>query len=126
MHIVALTIGLTWQHEEKFRKANLLDLYRMELGYAVVKEYEYGMVNVRRAKLKKDQIELVKAAILTSGRDLKDTLTKTHESLFGEISEDFDFAPDPRVFFQFGAISRFIVARWILKEIMGHVAKRSP
>jgi len=123
--IVRLAIWLMWQKVPEFRDNNLLDLYQLELGYAVVKEYEYGMVNVRRAKLKKSQVKAVQQVIHADDSDLESTLVKVHEALLPEeTAHGVHHVSDPRLAFQFAAVSRFLVARWILRQIIGTPPKK--
>lgn len=109
--LVQWIIWLIWQKVETFTTPNLMLLYQAELGFAVVKEYEYGMVNVRRSQLKPDQIKLVKNTITENKEDLGTILLKIG------LSEEFDLT-DTRKRVQFASVVRFLVARWILKEIM--------
>jgi len=124
--IVRLAIWLMWQKVPKFQNTSLLDLYQLELGYAVVKEYEYGMVNVRRAKLINSQVIAVQQVVREDDSDLESTLIKVHEALLPkETAHSIHHITDPRLAFQFAAVSRFLVARWVLRRIIGNSGKGS-
>lgn len=125
--IVRLVIWLIWQNVQSFRDRNFLEVYQLELGYAVVKEYEYSMINVRRARLNNDQRKAVRKAMLDKGDDLEKLLESVHNALFGESNaSDKRLRLDPRLGFQFAAVSRFLVSRWILKKLVENGNDRSP
>lgn len=117
--IVRLIVWLIWQNTPKFQRNEVLELYEVELGFAVVKEYEYGMVNVRRARLNRSQRIAVRQAMRDSEGDLKHLLVGVYEALKDKSSEDFDEdSANPRLAFQFAAVSRFLVSRWILQSLI--------
>ena len=84
-------------------------IYRNSLAMALVKEYEYGLKNIRKADLSDDQIDV----IITGHEEADGCLCTWLTALFlsNEFKGTFN-SQEKRV-----AISRYVISYWVLDKI---------
>jgi hypothetical protein len=117
--IVQFIFRTTWRIDEKSDDSHLLNqhffgAFQACLGFSVVKEYEYSIVNVRRLELKPDEINQVKEIIDRNKKSLKSQLIDIYNYSF---SDKHTLKNKEK----FGKISRYLVAYWMLRSIFAHI-----
>lgn len=108
--VIQHIIRETWRAKpEILLKESHFGIFQACLGYAIVKEYEYSIINVRRLNLEDDQISFVNR-MFKYHKTLKEQLIHLYES-------EYFHSSTPQAQNELAAISKYVLAYYILKNI---------
>lgn len=108
--IVQWIIRTTWHFNKELLNEQYFGILQACLGFSIVKEYEYSIVNVKRLKLSEKQISSVNEIITKYNNKLKDQLISLYDS------NEFDCS-SPQGKNELATISKYLISYWILSNI---------
>lgn len=111
--VIIHIVRTSWSLDPRAMDKKYFGIFRACLGFAAIKEYEYGLINLRRETLNSGELAAVDSLLEKGG-----TLKKKLKSLYSSGAFDRD---NTQAVQRLAAVSRFVISSHILGEVLKRI-----